>query len=123
MILPLLLACAAVVRVETRPAGADVFVTDYPPSSTMTPTTYEARGTSPFVCTLDYYGWENYYVWTMAPGYQPQVQSIHNELKLAPAVGGLCCPLLWVWALGPDDAPVYVDLQPSPPPPRPDPVR
>ena len=122
MLLAILLACTSIIRVETRPVGADVFVTDYPPSSTLTPTIYDARGTSPFVCTLDYYAWKSYYVWTMAPGYQPQVQPIRQELKLAPAVTGLCCPLIWVWALGPDDAPVYLDLKPAPPPPL-DPMR
>lgn len=114
MLLPLLLACTTLIRVETRPAGAEVYVTDYMPSATMPPTVYTAHGYAPLAQEIDYYAWENYYVWAGAPGYQASVTRLDQELKVGPAVGGLfCCVGLWIWALGPDDAPVYMDLQPT----------
>lgn len=112
MLLALLLACTAVLTVNTRPEGAQVYITDYPPSPTMAPASYEAAGTSPLVTEIDYLGWENYYVWAQAPGYPAAVRSIDNEIKIGPAVGGFFCAWpLWIWALGPDDAPVQIDLE------------
>ncbi len=111
MLLTLLLACTTVITVNTRPEGAQVYITDYAPSPSMPPVSYEAAGTSPLVCEIDYLGWENYYVWAQAPGCTPEVRHIDNEIKLGPAVGGFFCAWpLWIWALGPDDAPVQIDF-------------
>ncbi|MBN1334685.1 MAG: hypothetical protein JXB39_01860 [Deltaproteobacteria bacterium] len=108
---PLLVGCATTITVYTKPEGAQIYITDYPPLSSMKPVSYEQAGTSPFVGSLDYYLWETFYVWADAPGHQASVQEINNEIKIGPALGGFFCLWpLWIWAWGPDDAPVYLDL-------------
>ena len=108
----LLPGCATTIMVQTRPQGAEVYVTDYPPLTSMKPVSYETAGVTPFVGAVDYFAWETFYVWADAPGYQAQVQEINNEIKLGPALGGFFCLWpIWIWAWGPDDAPVYLDLK------------
>lgn len=109
-----LVACVAPITVLSRPPGAEVYITDHPPVVTMKPATWETMGVTPFVGVVDYFVWDTYYVWVDAPGYQAQVREVNNEVKVGPALGGFFCLWpIWVWAWGPDDAPIYVDLIPG----------
>ena len=114
MILGLLLllsGCTATITVEALPSGADVYVTKNPPMSSRAPITYEARGRAPFQTVVNYWAWENFYVWADAPGHEPMVYAIPNEVKVGPAIGGFFCAPIWLWVMGPTEAPIYIDLE------------
>lgn len=111
----LLLACAATIRVETKPTGADVYVVQASGGNEVIPTdrlpAYIMRGTSPFTASVAYYAWNNYYVWVDAPGYRAEVMPVPNEPKVAPIVGGIFCLFPFIWSMGPTDSVLYVDLE------------
>lgn len=112
--LSLLLACTALITVNA-PTGSRVYVTDYSPSTQDKPKTHEAAGDTKggsYQCEINYYAWEKYYVWVDGPKYEePQVYAIPNEIKVEPAVVGMCVawPAL-IWAWGPTEDPI--DMQP-----------
>lgn len=115
--LPLALsACSASVAVNANVNNAEIYITDYAPSPTAPPSVYEATGTGQLYCEVDYFAWEEYYMWVGAPGYKPQVSKLRHEPKIGPIVGGIFCfwPAL-IWAYGPAEGPYNVELQPAAP--------
>lgn len=112
MLALLLLGCTAAISVYSAPPGAAVYVTDYVPPATQAPVQFEAAGTTPMVCEVEYFAWENYYVWAQVQGQAPLVVPIDNEIKPVPGVVGVCCflPAL-IWAYGPSEAPVQLRFE------------
>jgi hypothetical protein len=113
----LLAGCASTITVNSIPPGSEVYITRGPALENMRPSSYRAAGTTPFQCSIDYWAWENYYVWIDAPGHRPMVQKVRNDFKVGPAaVGFFCCLPAMVWAWGPTEDPIYCNLQPDPGP-------
>lgn len=119
-LLLLLSGCTSTILVNAEPENAFVYVTDYRPDPNHPPQVYEAAGPAPLYCDLNYYAWEDYYVWVGAEGYQTQVMNINNEIKVGPVIGSVCLfpttvlwlvPLIWAW--GPEDDPMYFRLEPE----------
>ena len=105
-------ACTATINIAGVPDGAELYVSKAPMNPDVTPSGYAAAGNGPMSCTVPYSALDQYYVWADAPGYKPTVQQIPNELKVGPAVTGFFCFFpAFLWAYGPTEAPVYVNLQ------------
>ncbi|MCB9741961.1 MAG: hypothetical protein H6741_09830 [Alphaproteobacteria bacterium] len=120
--LPLVLgACSASVAVNANVNNAEIYITDYAPSPSAPPSVYEAKGTGDLYCDVNYYAWEEYYMWVGAPGYKTQVSKLRHEPKVGPIVvailGSACVfPLgALIWAYGPEEGPYNVELQPVAP--------
>ena len=75
--------------IQSNVPGSNVYVTDYMPTPEQAPSVYDATGTTPLYCEVEYFAWDNYYVWVGAPGYAAQVRKVQNEIKPAPLIGGL----------------------------------
>jgi len=107
------MGCTATIRVNASPTGADVYITEFPPLASEPPATYLVRGQAPMVATLDYFAWDDFYVWVGAPGYETYVREMPGQFKPGPFVGGCLVWFPWIWAWGPTNQPVYVDLVPT----------
>ena len=112
-LLPVLLlaGCTATIQVNTVPRGADVYITDYPPMASEPPNVYVARGQGPMLGQVDYFAWDEFYLWVGAPGYQSHVQSVPGEAKVGPTIAGCFLLFPWVWAYGPSGLPMTIELE------------
>ena len=114
----LLTGCTTALTIQSNAPDTTVYITDQLTTPQAPPTFFEASGTAPVVCTIDYYAWEKYYIWADAPGYQAQVIPISNEVKVPQAIGAACCFLpLAIWAYGPVEGPITIQLVPDRPVP------
>ena len=114
MLLALTLSCVAAIQINAQPAGAMVYITDYPPNPEQKPASYKTAGKAPFACELNYFAWENYYYWVGADGYETEAGQISNEVKVGPVLGAVFC--LWplaIWSYGPQDGPLWIELEKS----------
>ncbi|MEL6347609.1 MAG: hypothetical protein AAFV53_31165 [Myxococcota bacterium] len=114
MIPMFLMGCSTAVTIQSKTPNTTVYVTDYFPSPDTEPAGYVATGEAPLVCEVDYFAWEKFYVWASAPGHTPAVVPVKREIKAGPAVAGFCLtPIFWIWAYGPADDPVFINLKPA----------
>lgn len=114
MYLLLLLACTAKIQVSAHPASAQIYVTDYPASTHAPPQVAVAKGGPDLFTDVSYFAWKQYYVWVGAEGYETELIPIRNEAKIGPIVGGLFVWVPFLWAAGPQEYPIEVELQPKP---------
>jgi len=111
--LVLIAGCTTPIQIQSNVPGASIYVTDYRPDPTIEPTVYEAAGVAPMMCEVEYFAWDEFYVWASAPGHQTQVTKIRGEIKPGPFIGGLFCFLPFLaWSYGPTDSPTQVMLSP-----------
>ncbi|MEN0066235.1 MAG: hypothetical protein AAGA48_29105 [Myxococcota bacterium] len=107
----LLLGCTSTIQVYGAPKGAEIYVTKQPPTPTMKPAVTLAGGKLPnFTYTGNYLAWETLYLWISAPGYETQVVRVPNDAKIGPIIGGIFCLFPFIWAVGPTETPINVEL-------------
>lgn len=104
-------ACTATIQVHSVPSGADLYITKHFATPAQEPISYVAAGTTPFVTKLNYFAWDEFYVWANKEGHEVYASSIPNEIKVGPAIGGLFFWPAWMWAWGPDDSPMYIKFR------------
>ena len=112
LLLSLMLGCTATIQVYGAPDGAEVYLTKEPPSPNQKPSLTVAGGKLPnFVHTANYWVWESYYLWISKPGYETRVVKVPNEAKVAPIIGTIFCLFPVLWAAGPTQSPINVELE------------
>lgn len=110
VLVALLAACTATLRVQTTPPEATAYLTDGPWRGEGPPTSYIASGRGGIRSAVPYFAWSDYHVWAHAPGYAPASVQLPVEPKIGPIVGGIFLWPLWMWAAGPTESSVQVDL-------------
>lgn len=111
LLFSLLTGCTATIQVSGMPDGAEVYLTKQPPSPASKPAFSLAGGKLPnFTYTGSYFAWEDFYLWVSKPGYETQVIRVPKEAKVGPIIGGIFCLFPFIWAAGPTQVPVNLDL-------------
>ena len=119
LILSMVLGCSSKIVVSTTPDNASIYITkqDYgnaPPMASMVPPIYLAKGEGTLSCNVDYFAWNKFYVYADAPGYKAQVVQVPGEVKVLPGVVAFClCLPAGIWAYGPADTPINMELKPD----------
>lgn len=107
----LLSACSATIQVYGAPEGASVYLTKTPPAPNVEPAIAVAQGELPTATfNVNYYVWDDFYVWVGKDGYKSRVIKIPKEAKVLPIVGTFFCLFPVLWAAGPLEGPVNVEL-------------
>lgn len=108
----LMIACSARIQVAAQPQNAKVYVTDYPPTKSVPPEIPLASGGPDLTTQVNYFAWNQYYVWVGAKGYETQIVPVRNEAKVGPIIGGLFVLFPFIWAVGPQEYPIQLALTP-----------
>ena len=118
LILSMVLGCTSKITVNATPNNASIYITkqDYGnitlPSAAETPAVFEAKGEGSLTCNVGYLAWNKFYVYAEAPGYKTEVMHVPGEIKVLPAIGGLCLfTPIGIWAVGPDSSAINLELQ------------
>ena len=105
-------ACTATIQVYGAPEGSTVYLTKQPPTPNAKPAISVGQGKLPNASfTTNYFLWDSYYLWIAQEGYETQVVKVPNEAKVGPIVGTLFCLFPVIWAAGPTQNPINVELE------------
>lgn len=105
-------ACTATIQVYGAPEGATVYLTKQPPSPSAKPAMPIGKAELPNATfTTNYFIWDNYYLWIAQEGYETYVMKVPVEAKAGPIVGTVFCLFPVIWAAGPTQTPINVELE------------
>ena len=90
--------CSTMVRIETEPSGADVYVNDV------------KIGKSPVEQEYSNFVGNEYYVRIERKGYRTIRTKLDKEFKVGALVGGLFIWPIWLWVWGPSEM-QYFELE------------
>ena len=107
-----MLGCTATISVYGAPEGASVYLTKQPPMPNSKPAISIAQGKLPNASfTTSYFLWDSFYLWIGADGYEARVVKVPTEGKVGPIIGTIFCLFPVIWAAGPSQTPVSVELE------------
>ncbi len=107
-------------QIVGAPDDADVFLSKSRMDPDEVPTTSMYAGELPYKEKVRYIAWDQYYYWVGKEGYQAVTGQVESTVKAGPLVGGMFGLLIWplaplvLWAWGPSEQPIRVNLKPLP---------
>ena len=98
LVIAAVVGCSTLVRIETEPSGADVYVNDV------------KIGKSPVEQEYSNFVGNEYYVRIEKAGYRTIRAKMDKEFKVGAFIGGLFIWPIWLWVWGPSEI-QYYDLE------------